>query len=92
MEGREANPRKSLLNPRDLAGMASLQCAGIEKSIIYIIIRAANSTNLVVEYNFFNTPATFLQYYFHSQQSTIFCQQVPALFKSCSLLQVLLIA
>ena len=54
-------------------------------------IRAANST-ILVDYDFFNTPATFLQYYFHSQQSMIFCQQFPALFESCSLLQVLLIA
>ena len=48
--------------------------------------RAANSTFLVVDYDFFNTPATFLQHYFHSQQSTMFCQQFPALFENCSLL------
>ena len=53
-------------------------------------IRSANST-ILVDYDFFNTLATFLQYYFHSQQSTIFYQQFPALFESCSLLQVSLI-
>ena len=62
----------------------------LQTVIHYFKHRAANSTILVVDYDFSNTPATFLQYYFHSQQSMIFCQQFPALFQSCSLLPSLI--
>ena len=67
-------------------------CSWLDLGGVVRHAKAANSTILVVDYDFFSTPATFLQYYFHSQQSTIFCQQFPALFESCSLLKVSLIA
>ena len=53
---------------------------------------AADSTVLVVEYDLSNILATFLQYYFYYQQSTIFCRQLPVLFRGCYLLQVSSIA